>query len=444
MTKKLISLICILIVYFPVIGQNEPANNSAIIELNTKLEELIKLYNTLKNQLDLTQTNVENTTTSVNSKLESVNLELGSKFNDLTSRTDNVEQKLKITDREKEEFQRQNVTRNKEILESFQLYIKFYGDKYSQLDEKLTSEELAVELRKIINPQSGSLGFKLSDKLQESLSKNYKNLIDKVMKDGSKKNETQSKVGNILSTVTSVLDNPIVNDVTGIIPFASTIKSIIGTTSGLVFNIIDQKEVKNEYKNTLLTEIKNSQTNILNELSQIIAFYDHMAKLDNEYLMRLQNIRTDVEILGIELREFCFGLETPIKKLDPSFTINPNLNTREITILISNQIDSFKGNNQLNQTHLTTISNMAFEMKVRSRDLYNRYREIQELKIIANNKFVEDFNRIVKENNITVSPDIITKQLSDKNTELIDKMTTNHKIDKTEFEKHLNRIYELN
>lgn len=64
MTKKLISLICILIVYFPVIGQNEPANNSAIIELNTKLEELIKLYNTLKNQLDLTQTNVENTTTS--------------------------------------------------------------------------------------------------------------------------------------------------------------------------------------------------------------------------------------------------------------------------------------------------------------------------------------------------------------------------------------------
>lgn len=83
-------------------------------------------------------------------------------------------------------------------------------------------------------------------------------------------------------------------------------------------------------------------------------------------------------------------------------------------------------------------------MKVRSRDLYNRYREIQELKIIANNKFVEDFNRIVKENNITVSPDIITKQLSDKNTELIDKMTTNHKIDKTEFEKHLNRIYELN
>src|SRR5690606_6738203 len=161
--------------------------------------------------------NVENTTTSVNSKLESVNLELGSKFNDLTSRTDNVEQKLKITDREKEEFQRQNVTRNKEILESFQLYIKFYGDKYSQLDEKLTSEEFAVELRKIINPQSGSLGFKLSDKLQESLSKNYKNLIDKVMKDGSKKNETQSKVGNILSTVTSVLDNPIVNDVTGII-----------------------------------------------------------------------------------------------------------------------------------------------------------------------------------------------------------------------------------
>lgn len=444
MTNKLISSILILLIYFPVIGQNELTNNNTIIELNTKLEELAKLYNTLKFQLDATQTNVENTTTSVNSKFENVSLELGSKFNDLISRTDNVEQRLKITDREKEEFQKQNVARNKEILENFHQYIKFYGDKYSQLDEKLTSEELAIELRKIINPQSGSLGFKLSDKLQEALSKNYKNLIDKMMKDGSKKTETQSKVANLLSTVTSVLDNPIVNDVTGIIPFASTIKSIIGTTSGLVFNTLDQKEIKNEYKNTLLAEIKNSQSQILNELNQIIAFYDHMAKLDNEYLMRLQNIRTDVEILGIELREFCLGLETPIKKLDPSFSINPNLNTREITILISNKIDSFRGNSQLNQLHLTTISNMAFEMKVRSRDLYNRYREIQELKIIANNKFVEDFNRIVKENNITTAPDIITKKLSDKNSELIEKMKTNHKIDKIEFEKHLNKIYELN
>ena len=160
--------------------------------------------------------------------------------------------------------------------------------------------------------------------------------------------------------------------------------------------------------------------------------------------MRLQNIRTDVGILGIELREFCLGLETPLKKIDPSFTIDNNLTTREITIQISNKIDSFKGNAELNKSHLTTISNMAFEMKVRSRDLYNRYREIQELKIIANNKFVEDFNKIVKENTITTSPDIITKKLSDKNIELIDKMKINHKIDKAEFEKQLNKMYELN
>ncbi|WP_100615681.1 hypothetical protein [Confluentibacter citreus] len=444
MTKKMASLTWMLLLYFSVFGQNEPKSDNTIMELNAKLEALTKLYNSLKIQLDLTQTTFENSSTSVNSKVENVSKELDSKYSDLTSRADNVEQKLKITDIEKEEFQKQNITRNKEILENFHHYIKFYGDKYSQLDEKLTSEELAVEFRKIINPQSGSLGFKLSDKLQVALSKNYKDLIDKVMKDGSKKNETQSKVSNILSTVTSVLDNPIVNDVTGIIPFASTIKSIIGTTSGLVLSALDPKEIKNEYKNTLLTEIKNSQTQILNELNQIISFYDHMAKLDNEYLMRLQNIRTDVGILGIELREFCFGLETPLRKMDPAFTLDTNLTTREITIQISNKIEALKANSAVNKTHLVTISNMAFEMKVRSRDLYNSYREIQELKIIANNKFVEDFNRIVKENSITTSPDIITKKLSDKNIELIDKMKTNHKIDKTEFEKHLNKIYELN
>src|SRR5690606_41754647 len=60
----------------------------------------------------------------------------------------------------------------------------------------------------------------------------------------------------------------------------------------------------------IFTEIKNSQNQILSELNQIISFYDHMAKLDNEYLMRLQNIRTDVGILGIELREYCFGLRS--------------------------------------------------------------------------------------------------------------------------------------
>ncbi|WP_100612495.1 hypothetical protein [Confluentibacter lentus] len=444
MTKKLILVSFTLLLCFIALGQSEPHGDVAIDELNAKLEELTKLYNNLKLQADLTQSNFEKSTTSVNSKVENVSRELDIKYSDLTSRADNVEQKLKITDIEKEEFQKLNIARNKEILENFHHYIKFYGDKYSQLDEKLTSEELAVEFRKIINPQSGSLGFKLSDKLQVALSKNYKDLIDKVMKDGPKKNETQSKISNILSTVTSVLDNPIVNDVTGIVPFASTVKSIIGTTSGLVFSAVEQKEVKNDYKNTLLTEIKNSQTQILNELNQIIVFYDYMAKLDNEYLMRLQNIRTDVGILGIELREFCLGLETPLKKMDPKFTIDNNLTTREITIQISNKIDSFKGNAELNKSHLSTISNMAFEMKVRSRDLYNRYREIQELKIIANNKFVEDFNRIVKENNITTSPDIITKKLSDKNMELIDKMKTNHKIDKAEFEKQLNNMYELN
>ncbi|WP_157831427.1 hypothetical protein [Confluentibacter flavum] len=444
MTKKLILLAFAVLIYFPVVGQNEQKNDAAISELNAQLEALTKLYNSLKIQLDLTQANFEKSTASVNSKVENVNKEIDSKYSDLTSRADNVEQKLKITDKEKEEFLKQNIIKNKEILDNFHHYIKFYGDKYSQLDEKLTSEELAVEFRKIINPQSGSLGFKLSDKLQVALSKNYKDLIDKVMKDGNKKNETQSKVSNILNTVTSVLDNPIVNDVTGILPFASTIKSIIGTTSGLVLSALDPKDIKNEYKNTLVAEIKNSQSQILNELNQIISFYDHMAKLDNEYLMRLQNIRTDVGILGIELREFCLGLETPLKKIDPAFTIDNNLTTREITIQISNKIDSIKENSALNKSHLTTISNMTFEMKVRSRDLYNRYREIQELKIIANNKFVEDFNRIIKENSITTSPDAITKKLSDKNTELIDKMKTNHKIDKSEFEIHLNKIYELN
>lgn len=421
------------------IGSVETSNN----EFKEQLEELTKLYNVLKAQLELTQSNLEKGTTAVNNKVEIIGKEIDSKFNGLNNRTDNVEKRLKITDKEKEEFQLSSASKNQIIEDNFSQYIRFYGDKYSQLDEKLTSEELAIEFRKIINPQSGSLGFKLSDKLQSVLSTNYNSLLDKILKDGGKKSDTKVKITNMLSTVTAVLENPIVNDVASIIPYASTIKSIIGTTSGLVLSAIDQKEIKSEYKSSLLSEIKNSQNQILDELNQIISFYDHMAKLDNEYLMRLQNIRTDVGILGIELREFCFTLEPTLKKIDPTFSLDNNLSTREIAIQISNKIESLKSNTELNKNHLVIISNMSFDIKISSRYLYNNYRETQELKIIANDKFVGDFNKIIKQYNIATTPEAVTQKLTEKNMELITKMRTSHLIDKIEFEKYLNKIYEL-
>ncbi len=184
--------------------------------------------------------------------------------------------------------------------------------------------------------------------------------------------------------------------------------------------------------------------NILTTITPIITFYDQMAKLDNEYLMKLQNLRSDVGILGIELREFCLGLEQPLKKVDPTFSIDRNNSTREISIEFADRIESLQADSGLIKSHFTTVSNMAFEMKIRSRELFNHYREIQELKILTNNKVVSDFNKVIKENSITATPDVIIKKLSDKNKELIDKMKSSHKIDKIEFEKHLNKIYELN
>lgn len=445
MKKSVIILMFFQIFYISAFSQLSPHENNTIDknELQFQLDELRKLFNVLSIQLEQTQTSIEKGKTDVNTKVENIDKEIEAKFNGINSRTDNIEGKLKITDKEKEEFQLLSVSRNQIIEDNFAHFIKFYSDKYNQLDEKLTSEELAIEFRKIINPQSGSLGFKLSDKLQNILSANYNLLADKILKDGSKKVETKLKITDMLTVITSVLENPIVNDVTSIIPFASTIKSIVGTTSGLVYSNIDQKELKNEYRSTLMLEIKNSQDQIFNELSQIIAFYDHMAKLDNEYLMRLQNIRTDVGILGIELREFCLSLEPTLKKIDPSFSVNSSLSTREIAIHISNKIENLKNSTELNNKHLTIISNMTFEMKISSRELYNRYRETQELKIIANDKFVSDFNKIIREYSIAKSPDVVALKLSEKNKELIAKMKTNHSIDKSEFEKYLNKIYEL-
>ncbi len=416
-----------------------------IKELKKDIKELNKLYRSLQSSVESTKGETDSGIQTVNSKFEEFLERAHSNYSKLDNRTESIEKNLQISDSEKKKNFALSIERNRDIQENFYQYIKFYGDKYSQLDEKVTSEELALELRRIINPQSGSLGFKLSDTLQHVLTSNYKALVDEIMIDNnSKKMELKEKIDGASKVVTSIMDNQLMNDVVGIIPYGANIKNLIGTLSGVVINLFDKKQIKKEYQDQLIQKIIACQNNVFKDLKPIILFYDNMAKLDNDYQITLQTIRNDVDILGIELKEFCFALETPLKKVNPAFSLNKNNNIREITIQLAEEFERIKSDEKANKDHLFVMTNMSLEIKNRSRDLYNRYREIQESKINANNKFVDKFEQVVKMSNIASNTDALVLKLSQKNKTLIEKMNVNHAIDKLEFEKKLEKISELN
>lgn len=450
--KKVVFSIIVLILSFSgtysqvnKISEQRKKDSIAIVNLQNQINQINDLYKTLKTSIDNTKNQTDQGFQSINKKFEKFSESIETNYGKIDSRTEKIETNLKISDKEKNEFIAKSIDRNQVVQENFYQYIKFYGDKYSQLDEKVTSEELSLELRRIINPQSGSLGFKLSDRLYKVMKKNFYSMTDEiVVNSNKKKNDIKSKIDNTLQAVTSILDNEIVNDVVGIIPYGTNIKNIIGTVSGLMVNLFDSKLIKSEFQNKFLHKIKKNQETILSDMNEIIAFYDKMAKIDNEYQITLQTIRNDVDILGIELREFCISMETPLKKIDPSFSIDKTKSIREITIQLSNKFELMEKDKKLIGNNLSIMTNMSSEIKSRSRILYNRYREIQESKINANNEFVKQFRDVIEKSKISANSNDLVEQLTKKNQELIDKMNKNHAIDKKEFEKWLVKISELN
>lgn len=422
------------------------SNEEKIKKLEKQLNELDILYNNLLINLDNTKNQNEKAVNSLNESFNNLSKESQTNSNKALSQIQAIETYVKINENQKNDLINQNVDRNITIQENFYKYITFYGDKYSQLDEKITNEELVIELRKIINPQSGSLGFKLSDKLNQTMQKYFYLMVDEIMRSNNKNiDKMKKKIDNTINSVTSTLNDPLVSGLVDVIPYGTSVKNIVGTISGLVVNMFDDNNVKESFKEKILEKVKSYQTEVLKDISPIISFYDKMAKLDNQYELTLQNIRKDVSILGLELKEFCISLETPLKKIDPAFSIDKTeKNVYAITIKIADKFENICKDKTVNKNNLNILTNISNEVKNRSRVLYNRYREIQESKIIANNNFVLQFKEIINKSKITTNEESLSNQLEEKNNKLMQTMNQNHLNDKYQFEKYLDKIYELN
>lgn len=224
--REIYNLIILLFISTTVFGQenqNENENISdslKIVKLQKEIVQINKLYKSLNGAAENIQNQTSQGFQSINDKLDMFSTEIESKYSTIKSRTDKIEEKAEISDDEREEYLSQSIDKIHTVIDNFYQYIKFYGDKYSQLDEKVTSEELSLEMRKIINPQSGSLGFKLSDKLYKSMSVNFNSLVDEIIVDKSKrKKSTKARIDNTLQVATSILDNKVVSNMIGMIPY---------------------------------------------------------------------------------------------------------------------------------------------------------------------------------------------------------------------------------
>ena len=137
----------------------------------------------------------------------------------------------------KEEDEKKRLQQYKNILDAFSDFSRFYGDKYSVMTRIVAQDALSVQMRNIVNPQSGALGFKLEDKVMEVMSKRFDALItDNV--DPNQQKDVKEQIKNSLQMVNVILKNDIADNIIGMIPYGSNVKSAICLVSSFALNIL--------------------------------------------------------------------------------------------------------------------------------------------------------------------------------------------------------------
>ena len=343
------------------------------------------------------------------------------------------------------------------IKEGFAPFIRKFGEDISDMRESIITEELSISMRKTINPQSGALGVKLSDMMDTILMKNFKALIDQNVKD-SKKEQTTKKVNNIIASVNSTLDDPLVENLTEIIPFASSIKGIVGTISGLASNIFDRKNLKPEREDNVIPDIKKVQKNVFEELKGYFQFYDKMANLDLEYRISLDALKSDLRKLEEEVQEFSFSFDKSIKGIDENAykTLKwenektgdkkEDLNIRNITSSLSNVLESMTRESKTGQmqNHAKDYSNLSASIRRRTSSFFDDLKAIKGYRLTVNNEFQRKFLEVVEKANIKdFSEDKkegIKSSIQAEITKLNNEIQNGYKEDKKEYRKYLDRI----
>ena len=344
----------------------------------------------------------------------------------------------------REEDEKKRLQQYKNILDAFADFSRFYGDKYSVMTRIVAQDALSAQMRTIVNPQSGALGFKLEDKVMEVMTKRFEALITDNVDPGQQK-DVKEQIKNSLQTVNVILKNDVADNIIGMIPYGSNVKSAICLVSSFALNILSSDKIKFKKNNgaaLVPSKIQEVQTSIIADLSDYIAFYNRIAKVDYDYQIKLKALNNDLYGLDTKVKEFALLMQQPLMSYRTDMLIDTSKSVIEITHDLGKAFDAIGRNETWMKDHLAELQMMSVLIQANARSLHSQYRTIQDIHGKTNNDMINDFQNAISESpKIAQNANNALKSIKDVRTKITNETKSAQKVEAENFQKYLQEIY---
>ncbi len=344
----------------------------------------------------------------------------------------------------REEDEKKRLQQYKNVLEAFANFSRFYGDKYSVMTRIVAQDALSAQMRTIVNPQSGALGFKLEDKVMEVMTKRFEALITDNVDPGQQK-DVKEQIKNSLQTVNVILKNDVADNIIGMIPYGSNVKSAICLVSSFALNILSSDKIKFKKNNgsaLVPSKIQEVQTSIIADLSDYIAFYNRIARVDYDYQIKLKALNNDLYGLDTKVKEFALLMQQPLMSYRTDMLIDTSKSVIEITNDLGKAFDAIRRNETWMKDHLSELQMMSVLIQANARSLHSQYRTIQDIHGKTNNDMINDFQSAISESpKIAQNASNALKSIKDVRTKITNETKSAYKVEAETFQRHLQEIY---
>lgn len=344
----------------------------------------------------------------------------------------------------REEDEKKRLLQYKAILEAFADFARFYGDKYSVMTRTVAQDALSVQMRNIVNPQSGALGFKLEDKVMEVMTKRFESLVTENV-DPNQQKDVKEQIKNSLQTVNVILKNDIADNIIGMIPYGSNVKSAICLVSSFALNILSSDKIKFKKNNgaaLVPSKIQETQTGIMNDLSEYITFYNRIARVDYDYQIKLKALSNDLYGLDTKVKEFALLMQQPLMSYRTDMVIDTAKSVIEITNDLGKAFDAILKNETWMKDHITELQVMCVQIQANARPLHSQYRTIQDIYTKTNNNMINEFQNAISETpKIAQNANNAMKSIKEVRAKIANETKAAQKIEAETFQKYLQDIY---
>ena len=282
----------------------------------------------------------------------------------------------------------------KENIRVFAEFIEEYGEKVDLLNFHLKAAKFNSNIREVINPESGFFTTKLSDKLNESLTSEFSNMVrvafGKAGAGPKEQEQSQDMVQQIVSTVNGAMELPGIGKAINSNPYGAIVKEAISTTSGLVLMI--SNAIRQGKQNKVLREfysyLPNVQKNIMTQVNGYLAFYAETNEYNRTYRRGLEGIVAEYNVLNSRTKDLCISINTALKNngvdVEP---LGEKCNINDVTNRMRAILEAALDDTKI-EPILVKLSDL---IKTQTLELYQRYITLLEEKCQLEEAFLNSF-----------------------------------------------------